>query len=205
MARNYFNPEGLVWKPLGKLGDLVMLSLLWGICSVPLVTIGPATAALYDCTAHCVRRGEDGLFARFRQTFRAELKTGLLATLLWAAVLGALFFLRALLMRRLGYAGTGGAVGMATLVVLLVPTGAACWVFPLLSRFTFSFAALSGTAVRLALGHILRTLALALLTLGATELCLRFTSPLIVLPGLTALLWTFLLEPVFTRYTEKSK
>ena len=48
MARNFFNPEGLVWKPLGQLGDLVMLSLLWGICSVPLVTIGPATAALYE-------------------------------------------------------------------------------------------------------------------------------------------------------------
>ena len=108
MARNFFNPEGLVWKPLGALGDLVMLSLLWGICSIPLVTIGPATAALYDCTAHCVRRGEDGLFSRFKRTFLAELKTGLLSTLLWAAVLGALYVLRALLMRRLGYAGTGG-------------------------------------------------------------------------------------------------
>ena len=205
MARNFFNPEGLVWKPLGQLGDLVMLSLLWGICSVPLVTIGPATAALYDCTAHCVRRGEDGLFARFWRTFRAELKLGLLATLLWAAALAALFFLRALLMRRLGYAGTGGAVGMATLVVLLVPTGMACWVFPLLSRFSFSLAGLSTAAVRLALGHILRTLALALLTLIAIELCLRFTSPLIILPGFTALLWSFLLEPVFARYTGQSE
>ncbi len=202
MARHFFNPEGLVWKPLGQLGDLVMLSLLWGICSVPLVTIGPATAALYDCTVHGVRRGEDGLFSRFWRTFRAELRTGLLTTLLWAALLGGLFFLRALLMRRLGYAGAGGAVGMATLVVLLIPTGMACWLFPLLSRFTFSVAALSGTAVRLALGHILRTLALALLTLVAVELCLRFTSPLIVLPGLTALLWSFLIEPVFRRYTD---
>ena len=200
MARNFFNPEGLVWKPLGALGDLVMLSLLWGLCSIPLVTIGPATAALYDCTAHCVRRGEDGLFSRFKRTFLAELKTGLLSTLFWAAVLGALYVLRALLMRRLGYAGTGGVVGMATLVVLLVPAGMACWVFPLLSRFTFTFAALNRTAVQLALGHILRTLALALLTLLAAELCLRFTSPLIVLPGVTVLLWTCLLEPVFARY-----
>lgn len=205
MARNYFNPEGLVWKPLGKLGDLVMLSLLWGICSIPLVTVGPATAALYDCTAHCVRRGEDGLFARFRQTFRAELRTGLCSALLWAAILGALFLLRALLMRRLGYAGAGGAVGMATLVVLLVPTGMACWVFPLLSRFTFTFGALQGAAVRLALGHILRTLALAVLALLGTELCLRFVSPLIFTPGLVALLWSYLLEPVFARYADTSE
>ena len=205
MARNFFNPEGLVWKPLGQLGELVLLSLLWGICSILLVTLGPATAALYDCVVHSVRRGEGEPFSRFWRTFRAELKTGIPATLLWAAVLGALFFLRALLMRRLGYAGAGGAVGMATLVLLLVPTGMACWVFPLLSRFTFTFAALNAAAVRLALGHILRTLALALLTLLGAELCLRYTSPLIFTPGLIALLWSFLLEPVFAQYTDKTE
>ena len=205
MARNYFNPEGLVWKPLGKLGDLVMLSLLWGICSIPLVTVGPATAALYDCTVHCIRRGEGEFFSRFWRTFRAELRTGILAALLWGAVLAALFLLRALLMRRLGYAGAGGAVGMATLVVLLVPTGMACWVFPLLSRFTFTFGALQGAAVRLALGHILRTLALAVIALLGTELCLRFVSPLIFTPGLVALLWSYLLEPVFARYADTSE
>ena len=205
MARNYFNPEGLVWKPLGKLGDLVMLSLLWGICSIPLVTVGPATAALYDCTAHCVRRGEDGLFARFRQTFRAEFRTGLCSTLLWAAILGALFLLRALLMRRLGYAGAGGAVGMATLVVLLIPTGMACWLFPLLSRFTFSVAALNAAALRLALGKILRSLLLALITAAGILACALFTSPLIFVPGLTALLWSYLIEPVFLPFEKREE
>ena len=204
MARKVFDPEGLVWKPLGYVGEIVMLSLLWGLCSVPLVTLGPATAALYDCSVHSIRRGEGEPFTRFWRTFRAELKTGLLSTLLWGVVLGALFFLRALLMRRFGYAGAGGAVGMATLIVLLIPTGMACWVFPLLSRFTFSFGALNITAVRLALGHILRTLALALLALLGTEFCLRYTSPLIFIPGLVALLWSWLIEPVFARYGDKN-
>ena len=202
MARNYFNPEGLVWKPLGKLGDLVMLSLLWGICSIPLVTVGPATAALYDCTAHCVRRGEDGLFARFRQTFRAELRTGLCSTLLWAAILGALFLLRALLMRRLGYAGAGGAAGMATLVVLLVPTGMACWVFPLLSRFTFGFGALNRTAIRLSLGNVLRSALMALLCGAAGALFARNYFSVFFTPGLVAWLSSYLIEPVFGKYAD---
>ena len=205
MARNFFNPEGLVWKPLGYVGETVMLSLLWGLCSIPLVTVGPATAALYDCTVHSIRRGEGEPFSRFWNCFRAELKTGALSTLLWGAVLAALYLLRALLMKRLGYAGAGGAVGMATLVVLLVPTGIACWVFPLLSRFTFSFSALHATALRLGLGHILRTLALSLLALLGAELCLRYTTPLIFVPGLVALLWSFLIEPVFARYTDKEE
>ena len=43
--RQLFNPESLVWKPLGYLGDLVMLSLLWTVFSIPVVTLGPASAA----------------------------------------------------------------------------------------------------------------------------------------------------------------
>ena len=205
MARRFFNPEGFVWKPLGYLGEIVMLSLLWVLFSVPLITVGPATAALYDCTVHSIRRGEGEPFSRFWKTFRSELRTGLLSALLWAAILGALFFLRALLMRRIGYAGVGGTVGMATLVLLLVPTGMACWVFPLLSRFTFAFGALNTTAGRLALGHILRTLALAVLVLLGAELCLRYVLPFFFMPGLVALLNSYLIEPVFARYSDKSE
>ena len=65
MARRFFEPESLVWKPFGYLGELVMMSLLWGLCAIPLVTIGPASAALYDCAVHCLRRKEGDLFSRF--------------------------------------------------------------------------------------------------------------------------------------------
>ena len=88
MARRFFDPESFVWKPLGVLGELVTLSLLWGVCCIPLVTFGSATAALYDSAVHVLRRKDDTLFSRFFGTFRRELKSGILSTLLWAAVIG---------------------------------------------------------------------------------------------------------------------
>ena len=203
MGRRIFDPEGLLWKPLGYLGDVLMLSLLWLLCSIPLVTAGPATAALYDCVVHCLRRKETDLLGRFFRTLRAELRPGILTTLLWAAILFALFFLRGRLMARLGYGGAGGVIGMASLILLLIPVGMASWVFPLLSRFQFSFTALNRTAARLALGHILRTLALGLLSLLGVLACLRFILPIFVLPALLALLWSYLIEPVFRPYMEK--
>ena len=63
--KRFFDPEGLLWKPLGFIGELVMLSLLWGVCSIALVTVGPATAALYDSVVHALRRRDDNLFSRF--------------------------------------------------------------------------------------------------------------------------------------------
>ena len=51
MARRAFDPENAVWRPLGFLGDIVTLSLLWALCSLPVVTIGSASCALYDAAS----------------------------------------------------------------------------------------------------------------------------------------------------------
>ena len=67
-----FNPENFFWKCFDKMADVVGLSLLWFMCSLPVVTIGPACAALYDASARCVRGGEGSPYGRFLRTFRRE-------------------------------------------------------------------------------------------------------------------------------------
>ena len=200
MGRRFFDPEGLLWRPLGYVGELVALSLLWGVCSIPLLTIGPATVALYDCTVHNLRQKEAGLFSRFFETFRRELKVGCLSTLLWALLLAVPYALWLLLAP--GFAGTAAlnALAIGALVLLFFLLAALVWVFPTLSRFTLSFGALNRTALQLALGNMLRSAALALATGLGAALCFLFTTPLIVIPGLLALLWSWLMEPVFRRY-----
>ena len=51
-----FNPENFFWKCFDKMADVVGLSLLWFMCSLPVVTIGPACAALRP-----LRPGRGGL------------------------------------------------------------------------------------------------------------------------------------------------
>ena len=205
MARSFFNPESTPWKLLGYFGDFLMLSLIWALCSFPLITLGAATTALYDTVVHCVRRNESGMFSRYFQTFKAEFVPATLSTLLWAAVLALLFYLRALLAQATGLQGAGGVLSMALLVLLLIPVGMACWVFPVLSRFTLGFGALNGNTVRLALGNILRTLALGVLTLASAVLCARLILPLMFFPAIVALLWSYLLEPVFSKYSKRDE
>ena len=43
--RDLFNPEKGLWRWLGTLVDVCGLSLLWTALCLPVVTIGPATAA----------------------------------------------------------------------------------------------------------------------------------------------------------------
>lgn len=201
MARRIFDPERGIWKPLGVLGDFVMLSLLWGACCIPVLTLGSATAAAYDTAVHALRRKDDALLSRFFSTFKRELKSGVLSTLLWLGVLAAEY----LLYRALGAALPEGERRNTVLIFYLVLAGfftlcVFAWVFPTLSRFTFGVGGLNATALRLAFGHILRSAGLAVMIGGFAWLSLRFGLPIMVLPGLAAYLATFLIEPVFAKY-----
>ena len=96
--KNLFNPESLIWKPLGYLGDLVMLSLLWTVFSIPVVTLGPASAALYDTAVHSIRRKEDTVLTRFFSTFKREVKQGVLSTLIVLAAFAVFYGLAYMVM-----------------------------------------------------------------------------------------------------------
>lgn len=200
MKNSLFNSENWIWQPFGLVADFLILSCLWLIFSIPMVTVGAASAAMYDCCARCIKDGDRALFSRFFRTFRRELLKSIPSTLLWAAILGLLFFL----IRSFTGSATGTDINLVlayTMVVFLaVAVGIASWVFPLLSRFTFDFASLNMTAIRLALAHLPRTMALGAVNIAAGWLCLRLLMPVMVAPGIAALLSAYLLEPVFKPY-----
>ena len=203
MGRKIFNPESFIWKPLGWFGDLVVLSLLWCLCSIPLVTLGPATAALYDTVVHCVRREEGPPFSRFFGTFRRELKEGVLLTLLWAAVALALGLgLYALRLLVPAFGERGAAVTLAELLLAFLYLAAASWVFPTLSRFAMGVGAVSSVCARLAPGHALRSAALALMNALVIVVSAKYVVPLMFAPALASYLSSYLIEPVFRQYEQ---
>ena len=53
-----FDPQNLLFQALSWMVDLVGISLFWAILCLPVVTIVPATAALYHTAALCLRLEE---------------------------------------------------------------------------------------------------------------------------------------------------
>ena len=77
--RNSRLKAGLI-KFLTIAGDLMALEALWFICSLPIITIGPATSALFDIT---LRIANDepatvlkGFFIAFKKNFKQALIVG---------------------------------------------------------------------------------------------------------------------------------
>ena len=56
----FFSGSNPIFRFAGRVLDVIVLSALWLFCSLGVVTIGPATAALYYSCAKCLRRGEPG-------------------------------------------------------------------------------------------------------------------------------------------------
>ena len=50
MFQSFFNYDNPVWRYIGKFGDLIILNILWIICSIPIFTIGASTTAVYYVT-----------------------------------------------------------------------------------------------------------------------------------------------------------
>lgn len=87
---NLFNIEGKVYRFLEKLANIMGVSLLWVLFSIPIFTIGASTTALYLTVFKVIRRGEGRVWQEFWNAFKSNFKQ---ATALWLLLLLVCAFL----------------------------------------------------------------------------------------------------------------
>ena len=83
---------------------------------------------------------------------------------------------------------------------MFLPIGAACWSAAIISRFTFSFLALTGTAVRFVIAHFFRSLGIAACTVALAVFTWNYPIWIFAAPACLMLLWSVFAEPVFAKY-----
>lgn len=198
---DFFNPEKGIWAWLSTLVDVCGLSLLWLLLCLPLVTAGPATAALYYTVVKYVRGRESGAFGAYLRSFRDNLKTGLKADLI---VLPAVVLLL-LLHHITRWYGTrdGGALYIlyvAQYIFLMLPAGMLCWLFPLLGRFDYKVGGLFHTAFQLTIAHLPSTVVIVLLTVQSAAFCIERWWPVLFMPSVAMLLVSLFTERIFQKY-----
>ena len=201
MFSSLFNPESPFWRKIGAFSDILMLSVLWVFTSLPVITLGAATAGLYDASARCVRQGRAGTLARYFGTFRREFKCGAGLSVIFLA----LFFLLSIPLRFFWAAVTADLAGArialaAYAIVLILPLGALCWVFPILSRFTFSVWGAVKVSFQFSIAYLPYTVLFVITLLVSALGCALYWAPVLILPGLLALFWSLFIEKIFARY-----
>ena len=139
MFQKIFNPDNALMVTMAQISDCIFLSLFWLMCSIPVVTLGASTAALYDSTVRAFRKGDKHSWIRYIQVFKAHIRVAILPSVVFCAV----FVLGGWLLIQVWNAAVAGAISWmifsaaAFFGVFLL--GMLSVLFPLMSRFENSF------------------------------------------------------------------
>ncbi len=88
--KKYLNINNPIMRGLSRVADCLFLSVLWLVFSLPVITIGASSTALYTTVYRYIRRGEGYLWRTFWEAFKESFKR---ATGCWIIILTALVLL----------------------------------------------------------------------------------------------------------------
>lgn len=196
-----YDGERIIWRLLGKFVDLFYISMMWFICSLPIVTIGAATVAAYDTVVRCIRQKESGILYRFLSTFKREFKNASLCTIVCATAAAA-WVLLLLYIPLMGDTALGFLFMVNAVVLGIVVLGMITWVFPVLSRFEMPLGSALGASIKLTFAHLPATLLMIGMMIVAIAACAIWLFPLMILPGLLWMFQSNFIENVFQQFSE---
>ena len=215
MFQGLFNYDNPVWRFIGKLGDLILLNLLWTVCSIPVITIGASTIAVYYVTLKMVRDENDSTVRSFFHSFKDNFKQ---ATAIWAIFLAV----GLILAFDIWFFVTGQAPvpGIAGNLMTAISGGMAIlylftyiYVFPIQARFYNPVKYTIRNAFIMSIRHLFQTVGIVcmdiLIVIGA--IASLFYMPqifaLFILFGMPLMAFanSYLFVPIFKRYSPKER
>lgn len=206
MKKDLFRQHGPLSNFMDKFADCFVLSCMWLLLSLPIITIPLASICLYDAMARCTMGTEQGPVKRFWRTAKRELLRGLAMGAEWLCFGAIVFFCYNYLLNMGQEYVFFKMYSILYLATMLIPLGIIVWMVPLQSRFYYGFWELHKVAASFCLLHLPKTALLVVMLLGAVLLVtLVPTTAILVLliPGLMTLLQTLIIEPVFEQYVNE--
>lgn len=161
--KEVFQPDNLFNTIMTKIFDLILLSVLWIIGCIPVITIGASTSALYYVTMKMVEDRDSGIIKTFAKGYKDNLKKSIPITcllLLCIAILAVDFHV-------LGAQKTAGASVMygGCIALAVIVTAVFGYTFPLLAKFENTVKNTLVNGAKLAITHLPQTLVIVVLNL----------------------------------------
>ena len=198
----FFSYESKFSQLLLKLCRACYLNLLWFLCSIPIITIGASTTALYYASLKIVRDEDNHVGAQFFRSFRENFRQ---ATVIWLILLGVGLFLGAdgYIVYHLRQSSPGPAGVLWTLVLAVLIAAAVVYVivllhvFPLLASVSNTNTAMLKNAFLIGTHYLFATILVFAVHFAMFFVVVAWFTPLIVFgEGMCALLSAWLLNNI---------
>lgn len=179
------------------LADLIILTILWLICSIPIVTIGASTTALYYVTTRQLSNREGYVTKDFFKSFRRNFLEATGVTLIIGVIAAVLFININLFEPDTTINAIIYLIQYVLLYELLIFT---IYVFPVLSRFDLKLGELIRTSFFMANRHLLTTITCAILFVAIVLIVMRMGVLIILCAGAYAILTSLMFMKIFRKY-----
>ena len=203
MIKKFFAYDGAFMEILHKTGELIILSVVFLLCCVPVVTAGSSATSLYYAVMKSVRRERGNILQEFFSSMKRTFKKGCVISIAMTVWFVALFYS----MHYFKSLGTenGDAVMILYLIIICLSAGITMYVFPVLSRFEMKLGAIWKLAFVMSIRYFYITLVLvAGDALIVWALIYAIPMPCILfVPGLWCFIITFMMEKVLLAYMPK--
>ena len=198
--KGIFSYDSPFFQFVGKVIDLVCLSLLWLIFSIPLITIGASSTALYYACRKVLTLDEGGVWVCFWGSFKQNFWQ---SSIVWffLAIFYTLFGLNAYfgyVFYELDEIPLGLLVVIGTVAFLVF--GWTCWLFPYISQFTNTIRVVLGNCLYMFIRHFGVSVLLVVIFVASVALAVVFPFGLAIAPGVCAWSSSFALESTFKKY-----
>jgi uncharacterized membrane protein YesL len=198
----FFSYESRFSQILLKLCYACYLNLLWMLCSIPIVTIGASTTALYYASLKIVRGEESYAGRMFFRSFKENFRQ---ATQIWLILLGVGLFLGAdgYILYHLRQSSTGTLAVIWTVILAVVIAAAVLYVivleyvFPLLASVSNTNRAMLKNSFLIGTHYLFATILVFAVHFAMFFVVVAWFTPLIVFgEGLCAMISAWLLNSI---------
>lgn len=192
---NFLNP---VFGALEQIIDLAWVSILWLVFSIPLVTAGASTSALYYTVTKVIRHHRGYIWREFWGSFKSNFKQ---STIIWIlyVILMIIFWIDIRVMGTIG--GTvANTLQYTFLIGMVMVTAVLFYALAYTARFIQDVKHILINSGLMALRHLPKTLLLLIVAALAVLSIYLMGIAFILAPAIAAILDSVILESIFVNY-----
>ena len=195
---HFFSEDNPVFALLGRLTDMVIVSVLWLLLCLPVITAGASSSGLYYAVTKSLRHRRGYISREFFRGFKSCFKQSTLIWLIYAAA--ALLTLVDIRIMQLSRGNTAVFMRFLFGVLMLCLTIWLTWALAYAARFSLTLPGVMKNAALMAIRHLPSSLLILAVAVSAVLILYMIPFLLIIIPAVKALLDSLILERVFLRY-----
>ena len=199
----FFNMDGPFYRVGNALADIMILSLLWIVFSIPIITIGASTTALYYVTTRRLADKQGYITSDFFLAFKQNFKVATILWLIWLLIFVIIIANISMMIgeEEITFGPSLAFLFPAQIVILIELFFMAQYIYPINARFDMGVIQVLKSAFFMANRHLLTTITCLVTGFVIIWISLDFFQPLLLMAmGIHAYATSYFIMRIFKRY-----